>query len=127
MPAAQTAVRLKGALGTDIQLFVNDVRVDEKRIGKKAVAADLGTAGLDFIGVALQPGQNNIEARQYDSWGNLRDSRKVTVIAPGNLSKLDIQVIELKVYANGKDVFQAVVKIADQDGTPITILYTCQH
>jgi uncharacterized repeat protein (TIGR01451 family) len=119
LPAAQTAVQLKGALGTDIQLFVNDVRVDEKRIGKKAVAADLGTAGLDFIGVALQPGQNNIEARQYDSWGNLRDSRKVTVIAPGNLSKLDIQVIEPKVYANGKDVFQAVVKIADQDGTPI--------
>ncbi|WOE40636.1 MULTISPECIES: SdrD B-like domain-containing protein [Acinetobacter] len=119
LPAAQTMVQLKGALGTDIQLFVNDEQVSEKRIGKKAAAADLGVAGFDFIGVALKPGKNKIEARQLDSWGNLRDSRTVTVIAPGNMNQLSTQVVEQQAYANGKDVFQVVVKIQDQNGTPV--------
>ena len=119
LPAPQVTVQLKGVYGTDIQLFVNDVKVDEKRIGKKAVSSDLGVAGFDFIGVALKPGKNQIEARQYDGWGNLRDSRKLTVITPGNMSKLDTQIIEPNVYANGKDVFQVMAKITDQDGTPI--------
>ncbi|WP_228198918.1 MULTISPECIES: SdrD B-like domain-containing protein [Acinetobacter] len=119
LPATQTTVQLKGVYGTDIQLFVNDVKVDEKRIGKKAVNVDAAVAGFDFIGVALKPGKNEIEARQYDNWGNIRERNKVTVIAPGNMSKLDTQVVEPNVYANGKDVFQVLVKITDEERTPI--------
>ena len=119
LPATQATIQLKGALGTDIQLYVNDQKVDEKRIGKKAVAPDLNVAGFDYIGVALSEGKNLIEARQYDAWGNLRDSEKVTVIAPGNIHKLEALATEQKVYANGKDVYQVIVKILDKNGVPV--------
>ena len=35
LPAQQATIQVKGALGTDIRLFVNDEQISEKRIGKK--------------------------------------------------------------------------------------------
>lgn len=54
---AQTAVQVKGAAGTQLQLWVNGTQVSEKRIGKRAILPDLQVAGLDFIGVDLAVGK----------------------------------------------------------------------
>lgn len=119
LPTPQATIQVKGGLGTDIRLFVNDEQVSEKRIGKKAAYQERGTAGLDFIGVPLAAGKNTIAVRQYDSFGNLRDQQQVTVIAPDAMSQLTIQPVEQAVYANGKDIYQVVVKVLDQHGTPV--------
>ncbi|WP_139379671.1 hypothetical protein, partial [Zoogloea sp. LCSB751] len=80
LPAQQATIQVKGALGTDIRLFVNDEQISEKRIGKKAAYQEHGVAGLDFIGMPLLAGKNTVAVRQYDSFGNLRDQQQVTVI-----------------------------------------------
>lgn len=119
LPAQQATIQVKGALGTDIRLFVNDEQISEKRIGKKATYQEHGVAGLDFIGVPLTAGKNTVSVRQYDSFGNLRDQQQLTVIAPDAMSQLATQSVEQVVYANGKDVYQVVVKILDRNGTPV--------
>lgn len=119
LPTPQATIQVKGALGTDIRLYVNNEQISEKRIGKKAAYPDFGVAGLDFIGVPLHSGQNKIEVRQYDNFGNLRDQQYVTVIAPDAMSQLLAQPVEQTVYANGKDIYQVVLKIQDQYGTPV--------
>ena len=119
LPINQATVQLKGLAGTQIQLWVNGEQVPDSRIGKKAVLADFQVAGFDYIGVPLRVGKNTIEARQLDMMGNIRATQAITVIAPDNMSKISIDSPKQDVAANGSDVYQAVVKVVDQHGTPV--------
>lgn len=117
LPHDQTTIQVKGVAGATIQLFVNGKQVADDRIGKRASLPDFQIAGLDFIGVELQVGNNEIEARQLDMMGNVRDTQKVTVIAPDSMSKISLSAPVQEVQANGTDVYQAVIRITDQNGT----------
>lgn len=120
LPINQATIQIKGMAGAQLQLWVNGQQVPESRIGKKAVLADSQVAGFDYIGVPLAIGKNQIEVRQLDMMGNIRATRAITVIAPDNLSKISIDSPEQDVAANGSDVYQAVVKVVDQFGTPVS-------
>lgn len=117
LPYGQSTIQVKGAAGATIQLFVNGKQVADDRIGKRAVLPDFQIAGLDFIGVELNVGHNEIEVRQMDLMGNVRDRQKITVIAPDNMSKLSLTAPAQEAQANGVDVYQAVIRITDQNGT----------
>ena len=116
---AQTTIQAKGMAGASIELWVNGEQISDKRIGKKAVLPDFQVAGLDFIGVDLKPGKNSIELRQLDGMGNLREQQKIQVIAPDQMSKLDLTAPKQEVQANGSDVYNAVLKIVDHNGTMV--------
>lgn len=120
LPINQATIQIKGMAGAQLQLWVNGQQVPESRIGKKAVLADSQVAGFDYIGVPLAIGKNQIEVRQLDMMGNIRATRAITVIAPDNLSKISIDSPKQDVAANGSDVYQAVVKVVDQFGTPVS-------
>lgn len=120
LPINQATIQIKGMAGAQLQLWVNGQEVPESRIGKKAVLADSQVAGFDYIGVPLAMGKNRIEVRQLDMMGNIRATRAITVIAPDNLSKISIDSPKQDVAANGSDVYQAVVKVVDQFGTPVS-------
>jgi uncharacterized repeat protein (TIGR01451 family) len=130
MPFAQTNIQVRGVAGTVIQVLVNGQIVPEERIGKKAVLTDFQIEGFDYIGVALKTGRNEIEVRQIDTLGNLRDQQKVTVIAPDQMSKITLNAPSQVVQANGVDVYQVVLKVVDQNGvmvasrTPVTLKTT---
>ena len=117
LPYDQATIQVKGAAGAVMQLYVNGKQVPDDRIGKRAVLPDFQIAGLDFIGVELEVGKNEIEVRQLDTMGNLRDSQKVTVIAPDQMSKISVSAPVQEVQANGVDVYQAVIRVTDQNGT----------
>lgn len=119
LPVAQATIQVKGVAGAAIQLWVNDKEVGADRIGKKAILPDFQIAGFDYIGVELQPGKNQIEVRQVDGMGNLRDQQKVTVTAPDQMSKLTLNAPQQEVQANGTDIYQVALKIVDQYGTPV--------
>ncbi|RYY80955.1 MAG: DUF11 domain-containing protein [Moraxellaceae bacterium] len=127
LPYAQTTIQVKGVAGASIELWVNGQQIDDKRIGKKAVLPDFQIAGFDYIGVDLKPGKNQIELRQLDAMGNLREQQKIQVIAPDQMSKLALNAPKQEAQANGSDVFSAVLKIVDHNGTlvasrtPITL------
>ena len=120
LPINQATIQIKGMAGAQLQLWVNGQEIPESRIGKKAVLADSQVAGFDYIGVPLAIGKNQIEVRQLDMMGNIRATRAITVIAPDNLSKISIDSPKQDVAANGSDVYQAVVKVVDQFGTPVS-------
>lgn len=117
LPHDQTTVQVKGVAGASIQLFVNGKQVADDRIGKRAVLPDFQIAGLDFIGVELSVGRNEIEVRQLDMMGNVRDQQKISVVAPDNMSKISLSAPAQEVQANGSDVYQAVIRVTDQNGT----------
>lgn len=119
LPYAQTTVQVKGVAGAMIELWVNGQHIDDKRIGKKAILPDFQVAGFDYIGVDLKPGKNQIELRQLDGMGNLRDQQKIQVIAPDQMSKLALSAPRQEAQANGSDVFSAVLKIVDHNGTMV--------
>lgn len=119
--------KLKRA-GTSVELWVNGQKVPDSRVGKKAVLADRQVAGYDYIGVDLVPGNNTLEVRQLDGMGNLREKTSITVAAPDQLKQLLIDTPKQEVQANGKDIYQAVLKLQDANGvavssrTPVTLL-----
>ncbi len=116
----QTSVQVKGAAGTQLQLWVNGEQVPEKRIGKRAVLPSLQVSGLDFIGVDLQAGRNTIEVRQVDMMGNTRDTKRIEVIAPDQLDKLQLEPSKAAAQANGYDRFNVALKIVDRHGTLVS-------
>lgn len=120
LPINQATIQIKGMAGAQLQLWVNGNEVPESRIGKKAVLADSQVAGFDYIGVPLAIGNNHIEVRQLDMLGNVRNTRAITVIAPDNLNKISVESPNQDVAANGNDIYQAVVKVIDQFGTPVS-------
>ncbi|WP_374297434.1 SdrD B-like domain-containing protein [Acinetobacter sp.] len=116
----QATIQIKGTAGTNQQLWVNGEQVGEKRIGKRAVLPDFQVSGLDFIGVALKPGKNTIEARQLDMMGNLRESKKIEVIAPDQLDKIVLNATAQMAQANGTDRLNVELKIVDRFGTVVS-------
>lgn len=120
LPYPQATVQMKGAAGTNQQLWVNGEQVPEKRIGKRAVLPDFQVSGLDFIGVELKAGKNIIEARQLDMMGNVRESDKIEVIAPDQLDKIVLNASEQAPQANGVDRLNVELKIVDRFGTVVS-------
>lgn len=116
----QTAIQIKGAAGTQLELWVNGTQVPEKRIGKRAVLPDLQVSGLDFIGVDLKAGHNTIEVRQVDMMGNTRDTKRINVIAPDQLDKLQLESSKIIPQANGRDRFNVTLKVVDRHGTLVS-------
>ncbi|ENX42008.1 SdrD B-like domain-containing protein [Acinetobacter sp. NIPH 2100] len=120
LPYPQTSIQVKGAAGTQLELWVNGTRVPEKRIGKRAVLPNMQVSGLDFIGVDLNAGHNTIEVRQVDMMGNTRDIKRIDVIAPDQLDKLQLEPSKTIPQANGRDHFNVNLKIVDRHGTLVS-------
>ncbi|MFM6957307.1 MAG: SdrD B-like domain-containing protein, partial [Acinetobacter sp.] len=116
----QTSVQVKGVAGTQLELWVNGTQVPEKRIGKRAVLPNMQVSGLDFIGVDLNAGHNTIEVRQVDMMGNTRDIKRIDVIAPDQLDKLQLEPSKTIPQANGRDRFNVNLKIVDRHGTLVS-------
>lgn len=119
LPYPQTNLQIKAVANTNIEVLLNGKPVADDRVGKRAVLADRQMAGLDYIGLNLSVGQNIIEVRQLDQMGNLRDSKKITVIAPDAMSRIEVHTSQTLLEANGRDLVNVVVSILDQNGVPV--------
>jgi len=119
LPFPQTNLQVKAVANTTVEVLLNGKAVSDDRVGKRAVLADRQIAGLDYIGLTLAVGQNVIEVRQLDQMGNLRDRKKITVIAPDAMSRIEVQTSEKLLEANGRDVVNVVVSIVDKNGVPV--------
>jgi hypothetical protein len=90
LPMAQTTIRVQGRAGGALRLRVNGEEVPASRIGKRVTTADAGTEALEFIGVTLTPGTNELEIAQVDPFGNPRGATKIQVIAPDKLGQIKL-------------------------------------
>ncbi len=116
---AQTDVLVKGAAGSDFRLRVNGVEISQKRVGRKSVLDSSGVQAWEYIGVDLNPGLNNIELEQVDSFGNVRGKTAVQVSAAGKFSKLSVQVPPTGVPADGRSMTEVTLLLTDAEGLPV--------
>ncbi len=79
-------------LGASLPLLVNNKLVPDSRVGQKAVMSSRSVGAWEYVAVKLKPGENQLEVRQLDPFGNVRGSQSITIIAPGNLGKLSLTV-----------------------------------
>ena len=121
LPFAQSVVRVKGTAGAVFKLSVNGVELADSRVGKRAVLAEKQVQAWEFVGVEMKPGENALVATELDSFGNVRGTASVKVIAPDKLGKLVIEVPAAGGIADGKTPVKVVVKLADANDVPVTV------
>jgi uncharacterized repeat protein (TIGR01451 family) len=119
LPMAQTTIRVKAVPGGKIALRVNGREVPDNRIGKRVTLASEGIEATEFIGIALQPGENKLELVQLDQFGNARGAKTITVIAPDKLGSIKITTPD-DATADGKTPARIIVELVDQHGVPVT-------
>ena len=113
-------IRIAGAFGADLKLSVNGSVVDEKRIGTRSNDETRGVQGLEFIGVKLRAGANTLRATQTDSFGNARGQVEISVVAPGDLGRVELQIPKAGVGADGRSSTNIGVRLVDEKGVAVT-------
>lgn len=123
----QIAVRVKGLAGSTFDLQVNDVPVAADRVGTRTVDRVRKLEAWEFIGVELNPGRNSLKLVQRDPFGNARDIREITLIAPDQMARIDVTVPSQGIPADGEQVARIRVELEDKDDvivaarTPVTL------
>ena len=123
----QINVAVVGRTITNLKLSVNGETLGETRIGTKSVSEARGVQALEFIGVKLRAGSNELALRGFDQFGNERESLKISVTAPGNLGKIRLVLPSGAVQADGQTDVKIGVQLTDDKGiavnsrTPITL------
>jgi large repetitive protein len=121
LPIAQTNVRVKGTMGATIKLLVNGKEVPDARIGTKSELAEKQMQYREYIGVPLVAGSNILELVQTDSFGNVRGTQKLTLIAPDQPGRIEIVLPKAGIaIADGVTPAKLTVLITDNKGVPVT-------
>lgn len=119
LPFAQTTIQVQGAAGATQRILVNGQPIDEKRRGKLAILDEKRKQGVEYIGIELNKGKNNIRVDQLDFAGNIRESQQINVIVPDEIHHLKLQHNQTIVMANGHDVMNLVIKLEDKQGIKV--------
>ena len=126
MRSEQARIRVKGPLGAQLELNVNDQTIAAAQVGKKSTLDSTATVAWEYIGINLHPGKNLLALRALDSFGVVRGSARVEVIVPGPLASIRITVPTLPV-ADGASAVSVKISLRDADGllvstrTPVTL------
>ena len=115
----QTRVRVKGPAGAEFELMLNGETVPASQIGKKSQLDKNGVLAWEYIGVNLKPGRNTLSVSTLDSFGNQRESANITVLAPGKLANIAIELPE-KAVADGATAVAVTIRLSDAQGLPVT-------
>jgi uncharacterized repeat protein (TIGR01451 family) len=119
LPGDQTRVRVKGPLGATLELAVNGQPVPASQIGKKTSLEKNGTQAWEYIGVDLKPGSNILSVHATDGFGNSRGKAQISVMAPGRLAQILIDVAE-KPVADGATAVSVGIVLRDAQGLMTT-------
>ena len=120
LPMPQATVRVKGTQGAKFSLTVNGVEVPTARVGQRTDIADLKLQVWDYIGVSFKPGENTLELAQRDPFGNVRGTRRITLIAPDRLGIIRILLPKELPAADGRTPVTVRVELVDAKGVPVT-------
>ncbi|MCD6078799.1 MAG: hypothetical protein K0R89_2743, partial [Ramlibacter sp.] len=119
LPKAQTSVRVKGPLGATFDLTVNGQPVPATQVGKRSSLEQVRVTAWEYIGVDLRPGRNVLEVKVADGFGNVRGRAQITVVAPGELASVRIDVPQQPV-ADPTTPVPVAISLHDAEGVPVT-------
>ena len=106
-------VRVKGAFGAGIKLFLNGEEQSEKRIGTRSTDEARGVQGLEWIALKLKPGANELRASQTDTFGNARGEVRFSVVSPGSAGQIALVLPGQGAPADGLTPVTIGVKVFD--------------
>lgn len=112
-------VRVTGPQQSLLRLIVNDQPVADSRVGKKSQVVATGLVAYEFIGIALQPGINQLVLHATDEFGNVREKTQIKIRAPSGLSQAAL-IPEERLSANPLVPAKLRLKLTDDAGVPIT-------
>ncbi|MDQ7989684.1 MAG: SdrD B-like domain-containing protein [Candidatus Dactylopiibacterium sp.] len=118
LAAPQATLRIKGPMGSRLQLRVGDEVVPATRIGLLIEQPERHLQAVEYIGVPLRTGENRVAAEQLGSDGSVLARRVLTLIAPGELERIVIEPVAAAL-ADGIDSARVVVRLEDGQGTPV--------
>ena len=118
MPIAQTPIRIMGPAGGSLKLLVNGGEVPDSQMGKKIIDSERRVEAREYIGINLLPGSNKLQILLIDPFGNRRDEKTITVIAPGKLSKISLSIPDHEFAADGQTPLPVTVHLFDENGFP---------
>ena len=116
----QTRVRVKGPLGANFELLVNDQLVPVTQVGKKSSLEKTGTLAWEYIGINLKAGRNTLTLRATDPFGNLRGQKQIILIAPGALAQIRIDIAPEPV-ADGATPLPVTLRLRDAQDLPVAV------
>lgn len=117
---AQATIRVQGPAGGQLGLSVNGRVIADNRIGKLVNNPAANTQAVEYVAINLNPGPNTLTLSLRDPFGNVRGEKKITVIAPGNLGKVLLELPETEARADGKTPVKVRVRLVDANGVPVT-------
>ncbi|MCX7872743.1 MAG: carboxypeptidase regulatory-like domain-containing protein, partial [Verrucomicrobiae bacterium] len=115
----QINVRIKGVLDSRFELFLNDEKVQENRIGKRIKYAPSQIEAWEYIGINMNPGTNILTVKMFDQFGNQRGEKKIRIVAPDKLGKIKI-VLPEKAYADDPEPAVIKIELTDSKGMLVT-------
>lgn len=120
LPGRIANVRVKGPLGARFALAVGDRTVPESRVGQRASMPSSGVEAWEFVGVAFEPGPNDLTLTGLDAFGNRRGSVAIRVVAPGALARLRLELPAEGIAADPQTPVPVIVHVEDANGVPVT-------
>lgn len=115
----QINIRIKGVLDSKFELYLNDEKVPENRVGKRIKYAVSQIEAWEYIGVNMKPGTNTLTLKMFDPFGNQRGEKKIRVTAPDKLGKIKI-ILPEKAYADDPEPAVIKVELTDVKGMLVT-------
>lgn len=101
-------------------LFVDDVEVDDSRMGALVENRTENAAVAAWYGVDMEPGQHTVEVRAEDMFGNVRVLASLDVLRPGAATTLNINASEEKLFADGQSLAVITLSALDDNMAPAT-------
>ncbi len=119
LAAPQANVRVKGLLGTTLRLSLGGQVLPESRVGTRSTLADRNLQVWEYIGVDFRPGRNDLVLEQVDSFGNVRETVRLQVLAPGAAASLKLVAPDRAPQADGRTPVRVAVLVVDPAGLPV--------
>ena len=112
-------VVVKAASGREVLLIVNGEPVGHNRVGETIVDKANNVTVYEYIGVKVgETGKTLIKAETKDPFGNIRETKEVTVAAPVKPAKLLVKPDRSDVPADGVSKLHVTVTAWDAKGQP---------
>lgn len=119
LPHGQATVRIKGVAGNAFTLLVNGEEVGDNHVGQQSTVPDRQLDVYEYVGVALHPGRNELDISQRDGFGNARGSKRIAVMVPGKLARLQLKPQFETAPADGQGTVLVTVSLEDANGVPV--------
>lgn len=110
--------------GLSPQLIVNGEVVSKDNLGIQIENRREKAQILAWYGVKLKPGENLVEVKAKDPFGNLRQLAKTTVIRPDKAARIVMTPQAASFYAdNGESLLPVKLRVEDKDGNVVDSVY----